>query len=232
MIEFYYTEPFMSELYTVVIGATEHLASLRERAGASGEVLTFSDTDSLAALAAITAKRPQVIALERLFAATSRGAALINRIKADPLLASSEIRVVSHDGAYSRISRRRTPPAIVPTESPQEARAAQLDYRGTRRAPRFRMNDGTEAQMDGALVKVVDLSTCGAQLISHIALKPQQRIRMTLADDLGLVKFNAVVAWVSYEIPKGVARYRAGIDFKDAEPKSVEAFCNRHKQGT
>ena len=85
--------------------------------------------------------------------------------------------------------------------------------------------------MDGALVKVVDLANCGAQVISQIALKPQQLVRMTLADDLGLVKFNAVVTWVSYEIPKGIARYRAGIDFKDAEPKSVEAFCNRHKRG-
>ena len=74
----------------------ELLDALRESAAGGGEVLTFSDNEPLKALEAITARRPNVIALERLFAATSRGAALINRIKADPALAGAEIRVVSH----------------------------------------------------------------------------------------------------------------------------------------
>ena len=41
---------------------------------------------------------------------------------------------------------------------PSDGAATQnLDYRGTRRAPRFRMAEGTEAQVDGALATVVDL---------------------------------------------------------------------------
>jgi hypothetical protein len=250
----------MSTPCTVIIGALELLDALKQSAGSGGEVLSFSDNEPLKAIEAITTRKPEVISLERLFAATSRGAALINRIKADPALSASEIRVVSVDGTY-RVSPRRTtaspPPsaaATPPSPSPPPSSpppvaevvsmeaveiveaaappppAANLDYRGTRRAPRFRMAEGTEAQVEGALATVVDLSTYGAQILSPIPLKPQQKIRMVLADDLGMVKFAATVAWAFFEIPKGVSRYRAGIEFsKDAESKAVDAFCKRHK---
>lgn len=216
----------MSESCTVIIGATPLLAALRQRAAADGEVLTFSDTDALAAVEAITARRPGVVALERLFAATSRGAALVNRIKADRALAGAEIRVVAHDGTYSRVSPRRVAAVAEPAA---QAPAPVLDYRGTRRSPRFRMAEGTDAQVDGATARLVDLSVSGAQGISPGALKPQKRVRITLADDAGVVRFNAAVAWASFEIPKGVTRYRAGIEFKDAEEKAVDAFCKRHQ---
>ena len=247
----------MSPPCTVIIGALELLEALKHSAAADGgEVLGFSDNEPLKAIEAITARKPSVISLERLFAATSRGAALINRIKSDPALSSSEIRVVSVDGTY-RVSPRRTPasppssaaatpppPAPAPTPPPEVViatveivepaapaqPAANLDYRGTRRAPRFRMAEGTEAQIEGALATVVDLSTYGAQILCPIPLKPQQKIRMVLADDLGMVKFAATVAWAFFEIPKGVSRYRAGIEFnKDAESRAVDAFCKRHK---
>ena len=241
----------MSTPCTVIIAATELLEALRESAVDGGEVLTFSDDEPLKALEAIATRQPNVIALERLFAATSRGAALINRVKADPALAEVEIRVVSIDGTY-RVSPRRTPPPPAgsaeskkPESSPDpgeatveaidsapevDAQPAQnLDYRGTRRAPRFRMSEGTEVQIDGALATVVDLSTYGAQVLCPTPLKPLQRVRMVLADDLGMVKFSASVAWAFFEIPKGVSRYRAGIEFKDVESKSVDAFCKRHK---
>jgi hypothetical protein len=249
----------MSKPCTVIIGALELLDALRDSAGEDNDVLTFSDNEPLKALEAITTRRPTVIALERLFAATSRGAALINRIKADPTLGNVEIRVASVDGTY-RVSRRRTPVRSIPTEPvvptappgapvrsvgdiametveivepalPVEGHPPpqNLDYRGTRRAPRVRMAEGTEAQVDGALVKVVDLSTIGAQILCPIPLKPQQQVRMVLADDLGLVKFSATVAWAFFEIPKGVSHYRAGVEFKDAEPKAVDAFGKRHK---
>jgi hypothetical protein len=250
----------MSTPCTVIIGALELLEALKQSADTdAGEVLGFSDNEPLKAIEAITARKPSVISLERLFAATSRGAALINRIKADPALSASEIRVVSVDGTY-RVSPRRTPmsppasaatapppppsppaPAEIVIEAveveaaevvktaPSAQPAANLDYRGTRRAPRFRMAEGTEAQVDGALAVVVDLSTHGAQILCPIPLKPQQQIRMVLADDLGMVKFAATVAWAFFEIPKGVSRYRAGIEFsKDAEAKAVDAFCRRH----
>ena len=89
--------------------------------------------------------------------------------------------------------------------------------------------DGTEAQVDGASARLIDLSVIGALVISPGALKPQQRVRIALADDNGVVRFSAAVAWASFEIPKGVTRYRAGMEFRDAEAQAVEAFARRHQ---
>jgi len=217
----------MADSCTVVIGAQKHLDALRERARGDGEVLAFTDAEALFALEAITQRKPKVVTLERLFAATSRGAALINRIKADPALAAAEIRIMSHDGEYSRVSPRRgsTPAA---DDDPPAASAPPLDYRGTRRAPRFRMADGTEAQVDGSPARLVDLSVRGAQVLATSALKPNQRVRVTLADEMEVVRLNAAVAWASFEIPQGATRYRAGIEFTDTKQDAVEAFAKRH----
>jgi hypothetical protein len=80
----------------VLIASADYLPALKEREN-PGDVLAFSDTEALRALDAITRQRPNVVILERQFAATSRGAALVNRIKADPSLAECEIRIVAHD---------------------------------------------------------------------------------------------------------------------------------------
>jgi hypothetical protein len=184
------------------------------------EVLAFADTEALKALETIIKRRPQVVSVERLFAASPRGAALINRIKADPKLDSLEIRVVSHDSDYSRVSPRR--PAAAP--------AQPLDQRGTRRAQRFKMAGEVRGQVDGANVTVVDLSVVGAMILSRVKLKPDQKIAMTLPDDVETVAFHATIVWTSFEIPPGgEPRYRAGVNFEDAEAGLVDAFCTRHK---
>lgn len=91
----------------VVIGSADLLPALVAQAGIEeDEALTFPDTEPLQALQAITEQQPRLVVLERLFAATSRGAALINRLKNDPGLADMQIRVLSHSGDYSRLITR------------------------------------------------------------------------------------------------------------------------------
>ena len=75
-------------------------------------MLAFADVEALRALEVITKRRPEIVALERLFAATPRGAALINRIKADPSLQQSDIRVVSLETDFSRLSTRTAAPEV------------------------------------------------------------------------------------------------------------------------
>jgi hypothetical protein len=55
---------------------------------------------------------------------------------------------------------------------------------------------------------------------------------MALADDFGVVRFNGAVAWASFEMPKPklTPHYRAGIEFADADPEAVEAYCLRHRK--
>ena len=204
----------------MLIGAVDLLAGLKERAGTmNGEVLTFADADALSALETITRRRPGVVALERMFAVTPRGAALINRIKADPALRQSEIRVLSHDSDYQRIVPRTPPPT-----------APSLDQRGTRRAPRFKMAANVMAQVDGKSASVIDLSTVGAQLVSPAALKPSQKVAVVLPDGGAGIRFTASVVWTSFEIPPNSGpRYRAGLDFENADATAVGAFCEQHK---
>jgi hypothetical protein len=195
------------------------LPGLKERAGSTdGEVLTFTDTDALLALQTIMQRRPQLVALERLFAVTPRGAALINRIKADPGLRQAEIRVVSHNSDYTR---------VVPRPAPA---TAALDQRGTRRAPRFKIAENVEVLLDGKAGLLLDLSSVGAQVLSRVSVKPNQRIAMALLDEASNVRFNASVAWTSFEMPSsGAPRFRAGMNFEDADPAAVDAFCERHR---
>lgn len=210
----------MTEPCFVLVAPTDLLAALKDRAGAvDGEVLTFADADALRALQTIIQRRPQAVTLERTFAVTPRGAALINRIKADPTLRQSEIRVMAHNSDYLRIVPRAAPPA-----------APALDQRGTRRAARFKMTPNTQAIVDDKPGTLIDLSTVGAQVVCKVALKPNQRIAMTLNDEVGQVHFNASVAWTAFEtLPTGTPRFRAGINFEDADPAAVDAFCARHR---
>jgi PilZ domain-containing protein len=205
----------------VIIGHADRLPALKEKVGGvNGEVLEFTDNDALRALEVIVKRRPKVVTLERLFAMTPRGAALINRIKADPKLADAEIRVLSHDSDYSRVVPRTQKTPAAPA----------LDQRGTRRAPRFKMKDKVTLLIEGATAALIDLSTIGAQVVSPAKLSPNQRVRVALKDEGGGAEFFATVAWTSFEIqPSSGPRYRAGIEFIDADPHEVDAFCARQK---
>ncbi len=232
----------MSESCTVLIAAPDLLPVLKQRAAESDtttEILTFADADALRALEAITRRKPAVIALERMFASTPRGAALINRIKADPALIESEIRVVSPDTDYTRIAAKRSPQppshggggAATATAAAEVAVPTQpLDHYGTRRAPRFKLAGIVDVLVDGNTATLVDLSTVGAQVLTASVLKPNQRIRMALTEESGAIRFNASVAWAKFEIPpQSGPRYRAGIEFLDASTTAVGEFCERHK---
>jgi PilZ domain-containing protein len=107
---------------------------------------------------------------------------------------------------------------------------ALLDPTGTRRAPRYAMAHKIEIMIDGNPATLLDLSTCGAQVISPTILRPNQRVRMALNDEKGVLRFNAAIAWAAFEIPPQIGpQYRAGIDFVDADPTAIDAFCVRHR---
>jgi hypothetical protein len=230
----------VSSTCIVLIATAEVLPKLTQRAAdPESEVLAFTDADALRALETITKRRPALVALERVFAATPRGAALINRIKADPSLTQVEVRVVSHDAEFVRPRKQvgfdtspATPPEPIELDTlvAPVAPKAPLDQRGTRRAPRFRIGADVDVLVDGNQAALVDLSSIGAQVVSTTVLKPNQRVRMALNDEEGTVRFNASVAWASFEIPpKSGPRYRAGLQFLDANQAAVDAYCQKHK---
>jgi hypothetical protein len=221
---------------TVLIAATDLLPTLKTRTVTDDtELLAFSDTEALRALEVISRRRPSVVALERVFAATPRGAALINRIKADPTLRQSEIRFVSsetQDNGVDTAVAVAEPLATIAAPAPPAVglQTDELDEHGTRRARRFTMAADAVADLNGNSATLVDLSAAGAQVVSTTILRPKQRVRMGLTDDRGSVRCSAVVAWASFEMPPDLGpRYRAGIEFLDANPDEVNRFCVRHR---
>ena len=209
---------------TVLIAASDHLAALQQHDDFS-DAEAFPDTDALKALEAITRERPNVVVLEKPFAATARGAALINRIKADPALAACEIRILDVDGGQSRgVTRSPDGPASAATAVAVASPPAPPDQRGTRRAPRVAISRDIAVLIDGNPATLVNISVVGAQVTSSLALRPNQRVRMSLEEAERPVRFNGVVAWASFEMPKEGPRYRAGINFYDASPEMVARF--------
>ena len=92
------------------------------------------------------------------------------------------------------------------------------------------MAEGTEAQVDGTFATIVDLSTLGAQILCATPLKPQQRVRMILADDLGLVKCGCVRRVGVLRDSERASRVTAPASSStDAEASTIDAFCKRHK---
>ena len=207
---------------TVIVAAPEYLPALQEQDD-FGDALAFTDADALKALEAITRERPKVIALEKQFSTTSRGAALIKRIKADPKLRKCEIRIVSREGDDDEIQ---------PPDSASQAigtAVGKLDQRGTRRAPRVKIVDGVEVLIDGSPATLIDLSVVGAQVISPTILRPNQRVRMILPDEERPIRCVAGVAWAAFEMPKTGPRYRAGIEFFDAESGNLDRFIEQNR---
>jgi hypothetical protein len=228
----------------LVIAAQNLMPALRERVDVEGDCLEFADTEPIQALQAIIEHRPSLIVLERLFAATPRGAALINRIKSDQQLSGCEVRVMSHTGDYSR---QVVKPAPVEAAAPSHAvNAAQtsgtvatedaprsLDWHGTRRAPRHRVRDGIEMQLDGNPAVVVDLSAFGAQVTSSTVLRPNQKVRISLPSEEYVMRFRGSIAWAKFELPRvpdAAPQYRAGVEFTDSDPAAIEGFCDKNKE--
>jgi hypothetical protein len=222
---------------TVLIAEPDQLGVLKTRPDYT-DAQAFTDAETPAALEAIITGRPDIVAIERIFAKKSRGAALINRIKADSSLETVEIRIVSADSGASKSSGRGGSSAAGPVAGAAGVAATAaavatpptaLDQKGTRRAQRFKIIEGIEVLIDGNPAMLVDLSTVGAQVVSGTLLKPNQRVRLSFTDGAKPVRFSAGVAWSAFELPKAGPRYRAGIEFFDADPDAVGRFCDTNR---
>ena len=226
----------MASECTVVIAPADLMGALTERLRAtSGELITCPDSDIAHAIETVVERRPTRVALERLFAATSRGAALLTRLKADPALVDVEIRIVSHDSDYSRVSIRRPIGGAPGSTTPAVAiAAAPLDHVGTRRAPRSSINEGVEVLVDGNQARLIDLSALGAQVLSAAVLRPNQRVRVSMVDERLTLRVQALVVWARFEIPQGnpTPHYRAGLEFSGADAEGVAEYLARHRRPT
>lgn len=216
----------MSKSTVILIAAPDYIPALRDRLGDDVEIVTFGDSEPLRALPAILSTRPDIVALERIFAASPRGAALIARVKADPTLGATEIRVLSHNSSYERVSPRRQP-AQPRTRAAGPAR--RLDP-GTRRAPRYRVKDSTRVDVNGDAAQVVDLSTIGAQLVVPGSLKPKHAVTVTLGSARKQLTARGTIVWARVELSRKGPVSRVGVEFADHDEAALDGFIQAHRR--
>ena len=219
----------MGDSPVVLIGPSDRLDALKERTESAGELLTFDGENTLEALQAITNYRPSQVVIERQFATSSRGSALITRIRQDPSLNHAEIRIASHETEHERVLPQ--PPEIVkPVPEVKPEAKSPLDYRGTRRATRYTLAEGVVIKVDGDPATVIDMSRIGAQVVLARAIRPYQRIRVSIEHGSEVVRCRGAIAWVRYELRggKSAGYYRAGLEFVDADEDTIETFCEQH----
>lgn len=209
----------------VLIAKSEFVRALQKRLERDPTAHIFADSDSLAALEVIVAQRPKVVALDPAFATTSRGAALIARVKADPQLAAVDVRLLSEDETQLPVLLGHSAASI---EVAMATASRPLDRCGTRRAPRFRMQPDATIVVNGESSRLVNLSATGAQLLCPLRLQPDQSVRLVLADGTTETRLRARVAWSSLEVAGAAIKYRAGVDFADPVVQKIEEYCLRY----
>jgi len=212
-------------LSTVFVASSSVLAAWSERTNVASDVVALDEADTQGIVEVVARRRPTTVVLERRFLMTSKGAALVHRLRHDEDLPRVEIRVLPTEHAVALTTSHSplvTSPAAVVS-------LAQPITGPVRRAVRIPMPDGVQAQVNGVPASIVDLSTLGAQVISPRALKPNQSVRVQLADSRGgMVRTLAGVAWAAFELPPGAPpRYRVGVEFQGADPAAIEAFYER-----
>jgi hypothetical protein len=208
---------------TVLIAARAYLGALKEQSEFT-DALAFVDTDALRAFDAIARQRATVVVVDASFAATSRGTALINRIKADPLLVDCDVRVITHDETPTSATAVEPVPAAAPAPV-----VAVPDQAPPSASTPSAMLEGVELLVDGFSATLIDLSVDGAQVVSTMSLKPHQRVRLTLPGSPPL-QVNGEIAWAMFEMPAGGPRYRAGVAFFSPDAAKLAAFINSNKR--
>ena len=96
----------------------------------------------------------------------------------------------------------------------------------------MRIADRVSVIVDAKIATLIDLSTVGAQVVSPAGLKPNQRIEIAFNDGIVRTRCAATVVWTAFEMTDAGPRYRAGLDFADADPSALDAYAQRHKART
>lgn len=201
-----------------VIAGSAHAGALRRRLEHDSSVAVFSESDCLEVLQLIQRHPPRVLVLDPAVVKTARGAQIVAQVREHSQI---DVRVLTQDRANLPLILARHDMALPAASQP-------IDAFGTRAAQRFAMRSDVEVVIDGERGFLVDLSTAGAQLVTHTRMHPRQAINMTLADDNEESLVHARVAWSMVELARSNVTYRAGVSFVDADAGTIEAFCRRN----
>jgi len=207
-------------MYSLVIINADHIAALRKRFGTDPSFEAFADSEALQAIERIVAAPPKVVALSRAFVATARGAGLIARLKSDSELSSIDARILTED--ENRVPLVLSEPAVS-WENALLRMSRPLDRAGTRSALRYEM-DRRPIIVNGEPSRLIDLSVTGAQVLLPIRVRPNEPVRLVLAEQ-GDSRCAGKIVW-SVAVPtSGTIQYRAGVQLTNPNTHWLENYC-------
>ncbi len=222
--------PEAAPLRAVLVASADLVAAWSERLAPAAGILALTDADLPRALQIITARRPPLVLIEQIVAASSRGQAFLECLTNHPDLTGVEVQVLSTE----RIAAAAAPGSLRAAMPAVGTHLGPCERTGTRRAVRVKADATLKALVDGSPVELVDLSTMGAQVISPGILRPNQRVRLVLVDEETdtAVRAAAGVAWSSFEKPPGreAPHFRAGMEFSSSDP-ALEKLYERLRRG-
>jgi hypothetical protein len=210
-----------SQCVAVVVSGAQGVPALRRWLPDDAAVSVYADSDALRALAAIQASPPKLLLLDRGFAMTARGAALVATIKDTPELANTELRVLAAQDVHLDGRLTRSPMAELLKAS------RRLDESGTRSAVRFVLSLHVSVLVNGYASELLDLSCDGARVVTSVRLVPNQQVQMLISDDELRALCRGTVAW-SAVASAAVVLYRTGVRFEEAETEAIQALCNKY----
>lgn len=217
-------------LRAVLIASVDLVAAWSARITLGSGVLALTEADLPRAFQIVTTRRPPLVLIEQIVAATSRGQAFLECLANHPDLGGVEVQVLSTE----RIAAAAAPGSHLATMPAVGTHLAPGERAPVRRVARVKARETLKALVDGHPVELVDLSTMGAQVLSPGVLRPNQRVRVVLVDEETdtAVRASAGVAWSLFEKPPGRPSpyFRAGVEFSAADPE-LHALYERLRRG-
>jgi hypothetical protein len=163
------------------------------------------------------------VALCRAFVATARGAGLVARLKGDAELSGVDVRILTED--EHRIPLVLSEPAVS-WENALLRMSRPLDRAGTRGALRYEM-DRRPIMVNGEPGTLIDLSVTGAQVQLPIRVRPNEPVRLVLAERSGESRCAGKIVW-SVAVPtSGTIQYRAGVQLTNPNTQWLESYCSQ-----
>ena len=205
----------------VLIANAVRLKAIRDAKPFPQRILYFNDSNLESALGSIRAHEGCMVAIDSPFAQTSAGREFVDRLQSLSI-ERSDVHVVSFEQGHWSMRPVATPSA--PSPAPAVVNV------NTRRVPRFSVIDPLSIVVNGKQTSLMDLSVKGAQIVSKPQLRPKQQLSIVLRGEGDAVQMRAKVAWSAFEMSKEepVPFYRAGLEFIDTPPPTLEEFCRRY----
>jgi hypothetical protein len=108
--------------------------------------------------------------------------------------------------------------------------AVDQDAVSRQAAPRVKLDQPVEVQVEGVASTLVNISASGAQFLSPLRLALNRSVRIVLVGKTSGLRCDARIVWARLESGRsGIPAYRAGVRFTSTDPQAVMTFISQHR---